>query len=251
MESQNSKSIQEVSEKIEIINKSLHEIRSSIDNLSKEQEEFISFRLFKKAKSLLTWWILIWTGAALFFIGLTGVVSYLKVVEKTTDQFSTVIMPKLETELREYYLARINQIVDRETADLSARLERKFQEQLQNFAKQLGEQLDKPKIAEIKPTAPTSTREGWAYLGHYENGAWKTRYFQFSENAEPSSLNQKKDLEVREETGALNVRKKMPNFFGQFAPVIDTLKSGSKVDILEVEEWDNSGYMWAHIKYQD
>ena len=251
MENQASNSIREVYDRIEVIDNTLREVRSNIDNLSKEQEEFLSYRLFKKAKSILTWWILVWTGAALFFIGLTGVVSYIKVIEKTTEKFSASIMPKLENELREHFLARVNQVVDRESADLSARMESRIQEQLQSFAKQLGKQLDKPKIAEIKATTSRSVREGWAYMGHFENGTWITRYFKFPKNVEPSSLVQKHDLEVSEETGALNVRKKMPNFIGQFAPVVDTLKAGSKVEILEIEEWGGSGYMWARIRYQD
>jgi hypothetical protein len=245
-ENQSSGSIQELHDRLEVIDGTIREVRSSINELSQESEEFISFRLFDKAKSLLTRWIWIWIGAFFFFIGITGVVSYIGVVNKASDHFSRVIMPKLEDDIRQQFIVRVNQIVDRESADLSER----FQEQFQNFAEQLSQKLEKPKIAEIKTTRPVSTEQGWAYLGNYEKGTWVTRYFEFPENSDPSSLVQT-SLEVSRKTGALNVRKGMPNPLGQFPQVIDVLRAGTEVKILEVKEWYGSGYMWARIKYGD
>ncbi len=109
-------------------------------------------------------------------------------VNKATDHFSEVIMPKLEEDLRAHYLVRVNQIVDRESANLRVSLEDRIQDQFQNFAKQLSQKLEKPKIAEIKTTRPVSKKEGWVYIGNYENGTWVTRYFEFPKNADPLSL---------------------------------------------------------------
>lgn len=94
------------------------------------------------------------------------------------------------------------------------------------------------------------SKSGWAYLGHYVNndGRWETKYFKFSDNAQPSSFIGK-TLQVRAETGQLNVRVDMPTPFGLFPKVIDVLKTGSSVTIQDVQEWQSSGYMWAKIGY--
>ena len=91
-------------------------------------------------------------------------------------------------------------------------------------------------------------KEGWAYVGHYVNSKWKTRYFDIAVDAKPESL-VGEILSVREETGALNVREGMPTFTGSFKSIIGALNSGSKAKILKVEEWLSSGYMWAQIAY--
>lgn len=102
------------------------------------------------------------------------------------------------------------------------------------------------------PTPITSTakteKEGWAYVGHYTDGKWKTRYFDITVDVAPTSL-EGKVLSVREKTGDLNVREGMPTFTGSFRPIIGALKPGSKAKILKVEEWFSSGYMWAQITY--
>lgn len=102
------------------------------------------------------------------------------------------------------------------------------------------------------PTPITSTakieKEGWAYVGHYADGKWKTRYFDISVDVAPTSL-EGKTLSVSEKTGDLNVREGMPTFTGSFRPIISALKPGSKAKILKVEEWSSSGYIWAQITY--
>ena len=102
--------------------------------------------------------------------------------------------------------------------------------------------------ATLTPASPR--KEGWAYLGHYvrSSGTWRTRYFDFSNNATPSSL-RGQVLEVYERTGSLNVRDGMPTPSGQFPEVIDVLKPGSKALAGEIQEWQSSGFFWARISY--
>ena len=109
-------------------------------------------------------------------------------------------------------------------------------------------QLPEARVAKV--TSAALTKEGWAYLGHFENGRWVTQYFDFKDNDEPSSLVNTNQT-VRKKTGALNVRRGMPDFVGRFPKVIDVLKVGSEVKIVEAKEWYTSGYMWAHVKYSD
>lgn len=98
------------------------------------------------------------------------------------------------------------------------------------------------------PTVASPPTKGWAYLGHYQvdSGTWKTRYFEFDDKIEPGTL---VELEVREQTGALNVRKAPPTSSARFARVVDVLDAGSKATVHEVQEWSTSGYMWARISY--
>lgn len=93
-------------------------------------------------------------------------------------------------------------------------------------------------------------KEGWAYLGHYlrDRKTWKTKYFSFDDKTHPDDLRDEK-LEVRERTGALNVRIGMPTPDGRFPNVVDVLKPGSTVVVVDVQEWHSTGYMWAKIKY--
>ncbi len=95
-----------------------------------------------------------------------------------------------------------------------------------------------------------TSKEGWVYLGHFvsEKSNWKTRYLNFLVNEKPSNLVEK-TLKVRKETGALNVRKGMPTFTGQFLEVQDVLAVGSSVTIIEHSEWHSSGYIWAKVRY--
>ena len=94
-------------------------------------------------------------------------------------------------------------------------------------------------------------RTGWAYIGHYEqdSAAWRTQYFDFPGNPVPGTLAGKK-LTVNEKTGALNVRSGMPSITGKFQPVIDVLKPGKAVEIIEIQEWHRAGYMWARVSYK-
>ena len=100
------------------------------------------------------------------------------------------------------------------------------------------------------PITSTAKQEkvGWAYVGHYDNSKWKTRYFNFPEEMQPKLL-VGEILTVNEKTGALNVREGMPSFAGSFKPIIGALNPGSKAKIINVNEWHSSGYIWAEISY--
>ncbi len=108
--------------------------------------------------------------------------------------------------------------------------------------------LEQRQIPPPLTSTANAEREGWAYVGHFVNSKWKTRYFEIDLDAKPESL-EGEVLVVREETGALNVREGMPTFTGSFKSIIGALNPGSKAKILKVEEWLSSGYMWAQIAY--
>lgn len=90
----------------------------------------------------------------------------------------------------------------------------------------------------------------WAYVGHYSRAdkQWKTRYFDFDISTPPEALVEQ-SLAVREVTGSLNVREGMPTPSGQFPRVIDVLDSGNKATLISVNEWHNTGYIWAQINF--
>jgi hypothetical protein len=102
----------------------------------------------------------------------------------------------------------------------------------------------------ITTTLTGTKNEGWAYLGHWvaTTKEWKTRYFDYGPDKEPSNLSGKQ-VKVRAETGALNVRAGMPTPEGQFERVIAVLKPGSETTVHEIKEWYSTGYMWARITY--
>ncbi|MCP4075109.1 MAG: hypothetical protein GY744_02865 [Gammaproteobacteria bacterium] len=108
--------------------------------------------------------------------------------------------------------------------------------------------LEQKQIPPPLTSTANAEKEGWAYVGHYVNSKWKTRYFEIDLDAKPELL-KGEVLVVREETGALNVREGMPTFTGSFKSIIGALNPGSKAKILKVEEWLSSGYMWAQIAY--
>ena len=74
-----------------------------------------------------------------------------------------------------------------------------------------------PSAVMTKPVDASSGGDltsGWVYLGHYEDDTWKTRYLDFSGRLAPENLGNR-TLNVRRETGALNVRNGPPGFFGR------------------------------------
>lgn len=108
--------------------------------------------------------------------------------------------------------------------------------------------LEQQQIPKAVTSVANREKEGWAYVGHFVDSKWRTRYFDIALDAAPETL-EGNVLNVREETGALNVREGMPTFTGSFKSIIGALKPGSKAKILNVEEWLSSGYIWAHISY--
>ena len=108
--------------------------------------------------------------------------------------------------------------------------------------------LEQQQIPKAVTSVANTEKEGWAYVGHFVNSQWKTRYFDIALDVAPEIL-EGTVLKVREETGALNVREGMPTFTGSFKSIIGALKPGSEAKVLNVEEWLSSGYIWAHITY--
>jgi hypothetical protein len=114
----------------------------------------------------------------------------------------------------------------------------------------------KPTTAPI-PAPPSSATvqaggrkeiQGWAYLGDFSDGHWKSRYFEFDPAVTPASLQGSSQV-VSEEKGALNVRSGMPTLFGAFPDVVDVLPPKTQVKILSVKPWVTSSYQWAYIQY--
>ena len=109
----------------------------------------------------------------------------------------------------------------------------------------------RPPVSKTPPVTATkvSTQEGWAYMGEYAGGYWRTRYFDFSDKDDPKLL-KGAVYSVRERTGALNVRLGMPKPDGEFPQVIDVLKVGVEATFEDIKDWQGTGYMWAKITYQ-
>jgi hypothetical protein len=89
---------------------------------------------------------------------------------------------------------------------------------------------------------------GWVYLGEYDKGAkkWITVYYNIDRKQAPNDL-LGKNLQVT--SLAVNVRESMPSLFGTFGSVIDNLKNGTEITVNRIQEWQNSGYMWAAVSY--
>lgn len=106
----------------------------------------------------------------------------------------------------------------------------------------------RPKAA--KPDIKKVESEGWAYLGDFSNNEWQTRYFDFPDTQDPNQL-AGKTINVREQTGSLNVRLGMPTPGGEFPQIINVLRVGMTVTVKEVKNWQSTGYMWAKITYRE
>lgn len=106
----------------------------------------------------------------------------------------------------------------------------------------------KPVLPVVKPPADKS--RGWAYLGSYtDQGKWETQYFSDIGIRSPLKLSGQ-ELTVSGITGDLNIRENMPDQSARFFDVIDVISPGAKVTVLDVKEWDSSGYWWAEIEYK-
>jgi len=92
------------------------------------------------------------------------------------------------------------------------------------------------------------SKAGWVYLGEYDKRAknWIKIYYNIDKKQPPNDLLGKK-LQVT--SLAVNVRESMPSTFGTFGSVIDNLKNGTEITVDRIQEWHNSGYMWAAVSY--
>ncbi|MEN8256267.1 MAG: hypothetical protein ABFS09_00205 [Thermodesulfobacteriota bacterium] len=178
-------------------------------------------------------------------------------IQVSQIQTLEAFIPYLEDDNAEMRKFAAQRIADAAGADYATELENIVQSnELKTIAedaraKGLGVgQHQLPEARTVKSANSKSTKEGWVYLGNFENGVWKTQYLDFDINVNPSTLDMTIQT-VKKETGSLNVRKGIPNVIGQFPKVIDVLKVGSEVEILDHKEWLTSGYMWARVKYSD
>lgn len=87
--------------------------------------------------------------------------------------------------------------------------------------------------------------ERWVYLGEYvrDKGIWKTRYVGIGERDLPDSLTGQV-VEVRRETGTLNVRNR------PLGDIVGSLSPDSQLQISEVQDFAQLGYMWARVTYR-
>jgi len=117
-------------------------------------------------------------------------------------------------------------------------------------------QVELPQSVTSRPAAAITSdqavgKTGWVYLGHYvaEERRWETRYFDFGNREDPSTL-LSSVLTVREETGSINVRTGMPTPAGEFQRVRNVLRPPSQVKVRSIKEWYSTGYMWAEVNYE-
>jgi len=92
-------------------------------------------------------------------------------------------------------------------------------------------------------------KSGWVFLGSYGDSSWSTRYLDFPVHAVPASLSGK-SLQVRHETGSLNVR---ANLFYEpgYDRIVDVLAPGSTVTLDSVSSYAGAGYfIWAQVRYR-
>jgi hypothetical protein len=87
--------------------------------------------------------------------------------------------------------------------------------------------------------------EQWIYIGQWDGTTWNTRYLEFKENLKPENL-EGKAFEVRNETGALNVRSG-PAKPDALMPVVGIKNPGEKVTISKVEQTLGNPHFWGKI----
>jgi hypothetical protein len=109
--------------------------------------------------------------------------------------------------------------------------------------------------AETRVIKNTSEKQGvvigWVYLGAWNSSAkkWNSRYFDYTVTSNPNDdrfVGQ--TIETREVTSSVNVRNAPPNSFGSLGKIQGILKPKATAKIVNLEEWFNSGYMWAEVE---
>jgi hypothetical protein len=101
------------------------------------------------------------------------------------------------------------------------------------------------RVAQPSPPVAGPAPDRWVYLGEYvvAEGAWKKTYLEIGERDAPETL-KGHVLRIRAATGALNVRNR------PLGDIVDGLRPGVQVQILEVQNFAQLGYMWARVSYQ-
>jgi DNA repair exonuclease SbcCD ATPase subunit len=137
-------------------------------------------------------------------------------------------LAKLETE-KIQNINELNKTIQLKTAVANVHA---IESQLSNLP------VDKKQV-EAETTSEPDLKTAWVYLGEFENGLWKTRYFDFANNEKPRNLVGKT---VRVSSQSINVREKMLT-----GKVVEILHKGDAVKIEEVDNYPLTDYMWAQI----
>jgi hypothetical protein len=137
-------------------------------------------------------------------------------------------LAKLETE-KIQNINELNKTIQLKTAVANVHA---IESQLSNLP------VDKKQV-EAETTSEPDLKTAWVYLGEFENGLWKTRYFDFANNEKPRNLVGKT---VRVSSQSINVREKMLT-----GKVVKILHKGDAVKIEEVDNYPLTDYMWAQI----
>jgi hypothetical protein len=97
-----------------------------------------------------------------------------------------------------------------------------------------------------KPSRAVKT--GWLYLGQYniDTKQWSKTNLEINRGIDPQAL---VGTTIRVIVESINIRSGMPTPKGQFLKVTDVINSGDPVEITEVKEWRDTGYMWAQVTY--
>jgi hypothetical protein len=90
-------------------------------------------------------------------------------------------------------------------------------------------------------------KEGWVYIGDYEESKWITRYYNFKLDTKPEKLLNSRLNPLYKRSP---IRSFMPSNEGSFGKVIGFLDANASVIILEVAPWSSTGYYWAKVKVQ-
>lgn len=230
------------------------ELRQSLEDLARRQKETLD-ALEKSSKQKKTLWDYI---QPTFLITLVGALLTwnIQLQQTRVQQLQTVekFMPHLTAGLQD---------VDRQQVAIAAIATLVSEE----FAIRLASRVSAPGAARAvdrffsaaqtggggsgsftsPPTQSERGRDGWVYLGDYDTNAktWRRRYFKFSVSDPPDSF-VGQTLEVG---NPLNVRQGMPATDASFSPVVDVLRPGSKVVVLEVRPWQSTGFMWGRVSY--
>jgi hypothetical protein len=118
-----------------------------------------------------------------------------------------------------------------------------------SFIAGLSEELSRGRA----PAGPTVEAKAggskWIYLGQYDpqNKRWDTRYLEPIDDRETPELLTGRELHVRRETGALNVRSG-PATETYIAPIVGVMQPEQSVTILQVQAAGKNPHYWGRIK---
>jgi hypothetical protein len=92
------------------------------------------------------------------------------------------------------------------------------------------------------------TKVGWIYLGEYSKGVWKKKYIDIGKNISPSSI--MNNIVKVNEGQKINVRENKPDSLGRMANVQGVIDRDASIKVIDIQEWFNTGFMWARVEYK-